>query len=213
MLIRISFCIALLGLAGCSYQIDPQSPQAPAPFMAYADRVPGKWLLLVDASAVTAKPAIAEPRCDRFDYSMDFSKTFTQMAASTFEKVADDIRIPDHPLSHAEVASGGYTGVIALHVSAFHPKMKVEGMLDATADADAEIAGTIVVTKDGRRLVDASETGKGAGARDAGLLCGGGADAMSDASNVALQDLIRKLAERFANSHDIRYSVAGFTPQ
>jgi hypothetical protein len=213
MLIRFAICIALLGLAGCSYQIDPQSPQPPAPFMAYADRVPGKWLLVIDASAVTARPAIAEPRCDRFDYSMDFSKTFAQMAASTFEKIADDIRVADRPPSRAEVSSGGYTGVIVLRVTEFHPRMKVEGVLDPTADADAEIVGTIVVTKDDRHLADANETGKGTGTHDAGVICGGAADAMSDASNLALQDLIRKFAERFANSHDVRYSVPGFTPQ
>ena len=213
MLIRVSLCLALLGLAACSYQIEQPSPQVPAPFMAYTDRVPGKWLLFVDASAITAHLGISQPRCDRFDYSMDFSRTFAKVAASTFEKVADDIRVTDHKPTHAEMSSGGYTGVIVLKVSEFRPRMKVDGILDVTADADAEIAGNILVTKDGKHLVDENEAGKGDGTHDAGLLCDDVGDAMSDATTVAMQDLIRKFAERFANSHDIRYSVPGYTPQ
>ncbi len=80
MLIRVSLCLALLGLAACSYQIEQPSPQVPAPFMAYTNRVPGKWLLLVDASAITANLGISQPRCDRFDYSMDFSRAFAKVA-------------------------------------------------------------------------------------------------------------------------------------
>ena len=210
---RLIAGLAALALAGCSYEVGNDAPEAPAPFLAYTNRVPGKWLLLVDAKAATAAPQIAEPRCNQFDYTMDFTKSFEQSAVAAFGKAADEIRFSDHPLNRSEVANGGYTGVIRLSVHAFRPRVKIDGFVDAAANAETEIDGTIIVSKGGETMVDASQSGIGKGARDAGPICGGAADAMSDATIEAMQDLVRKLAEDFANSRTIRYSVPGYTPQ
>jgi len=210
---RVLSALSALFLASCSYQVANEPPQAPDPFTAYTDKVPGKWVLLVDAEGLKAEPQAPELRCNQFGYPMDLSKPFVKLAASTFEKVADDVRPFDHQLSRAEIASNGFTGEIAIHITEFRPRVKVDGVLDATATADTEIAGTILVTKAGQRMLDVSEAAKGEGTRDAGIICGGAADALSDSSSAAMQDLVRKFAEQFANSHDIRNSVPGYAPQ
>lgn len=202
-----------LALAGCAYQVANDAPEAPAPYLAYTNRVPGKWLLLVDARAATAQPAIVEARCNQFDYAMDFTKSFQQSAIAAFGKAADEVRFSDHPLNRAEFAADGYTGVIRLNVTAFRPRAKVEGFMDATADAVTEINGTISVVKGGQAMVDESQSGIGKGTRETGPICGGTADAMSDATIAAMQDLVRKMAEDFANSRTIRFSVPSYTPQ
>ncbi len=202
-----------LVLAGCSYEVSNDAPEAPAPYLAYTNRIPGKWLLLVDAKAAIAQPAIAETRCNQFDYAMDFTKAFERSAMAAFGKAADEVRFSDHALSRTEFAADGYTGIIRLNVTAFRPRAKVEGFVDATAEAVTEIDGTISVVKGGRAMVDETQSGIGKGTRETGPICGGAADAMSDATVAAMQDLVRKMAEDFANSRTIRFSVPGYTPQ
>lgn len=200
------------GLAACTYPVEPQTSEPAPVFTAYADKVPGKWALLIDASHATAALQADGLRCSQFDYPLDLSKSFVQTAAAAFKSVTEDIRIVDHPLSRSEFTSQAYTGVITIRVDSLHAAVKVDGLFDATATADTEIDGAILVVKGGQRMVDTGETGKGTSQRDTGLTCGGSADAVSAASADAMQDVIRKLTEQFANSHDIRYSVPSFSP-
>ncbi|HKD23250.1 MAG TPA: hypothetical protein VKB71_14635 [Rhizomicrobium sp.] len=212
---RISAYAALLAgcLAACSQPIDPPTAEPVAILSAYADKVPGKWLLLVDAAAANAAPEASGTRCSEFDSPLDLSRTFTGTAEATFRTVADDIHISDHPPSRAELASGGYTGVVALRVTRLHTSVKTDGLIEAHASADAEIDASIVVTKGGDRMVESTQSGKGEAERDAKLDCSGAATAVSAASGAAMQDMTRKLAEQFANSHAVRYSVPGLAPQ
>jgi hypothetical protein len=200
------------GLTACTYQVGADTTQQEPVFTAYANKVPGKWSLQIDALRASAALKADGLRCSQFNYPLDLAKVFTQSAAEAFRTVTEDVRVTDHPLSQAEFASEGYTGVIRVRVEDLRAKAKVEGVFDATADADTEIDGAIIVTKGGQRMVDIKETGKGTAQRDAGLICQGTTEAVSSASIDAVQDVIRKLAEQFANSHDVRYSVPSFSP-
>lgn len=211
---RLRACVVAVlgGLAACTYSVEPRTTEPAPVFTAYADKVPGKWALLIDASRATAALQAEGLRCSQFDYPLDLTKSFVLTTATAFKGVAEDIRVVDHPLSRSEFASQAYTGVITVRVDSLRATVKVDGVFDATATADTEIEGSILVVKGGQRMVDTGETGKGTSQRDAGLACGGSADAVSAASNDALQDVVRKLTEQFANSHDIRYSVPSFSP-
>lgn len=210
--LRASIVAVAGGLAACTYPVEPQTSEPAPVFTAYSDKVPGKWALLIDASRASAALQAEGLRCSQFDYPVDLTKSFVRTAAAAFKGVTEEVRLVDHPLSQSEFASQAYTGVIAVRVESLHAAVKVDGLFDATANADTEIAGTILVVKGGQRMVDTSETGNGLAQRDAGLACGGSADAVSAASDDALRDVIRKLTEQFANSHDIRYSVPSFSP-
>jgi hypothetical protein len=212
---RISACAALLagGLAGCSQPIDSPAAEPVAIVSAYADKVPGKWVLLIDAASTNAALQTSGARCSDFDPPPDLSHTFAGTAEATFKSVADNIELSDHALSRAELASGGYTGSIVLRVTSLRASVKTDGLIEAHTSAETEIDGSIVVAKGGERMVESTQTGKGEAERDAGLDCSGAASATSAASGAAIQDIVRKLAEQFANSHAVRYSVPGLAPQ
>jgi hypothetical protein len=212
---RIAAYAALLAgcLAACSQPIDSPSVESVTILSAYADKVPGKWLLLVDAANANAAPDAAGIRCSQLDSPLDLSRAFAGTAEATFKSVADDIHLSDHPLSRTELASGGYAGVVVLRVTGLRASVKTDGLLEAHASAEAEIDGSIEVTKGGERMVESNQSGTGDAERDAGLDCSGAASAASAASGAAVQDVMRKLAEQFANSHAIRYSAPGLAPQ
>jgi hypothetical protein len=212
---RLSACFACLaiGLSACTYPVESTTTEPEKVFMAYTDRVPGKWALLIDSDKATGALVGTGIRCDQFKYPVDFTKTVARIAEATFKTVGDDIRVSDHQLTKTELASGGYTGVIIVRIIDFRPKIDVDGVLEPHADATTEIDGTVLVTKGGQRMVDSSESAKGDSGRDAGIACEGAADAVSAASDQAVQDIVRKFAEEFANSHAVRYSVPGSAPQ
>ncbi|HUO93928.1 MAG TPA: hypothetical protein VMU22_13455 [Rhizomicrobium sp.] len=200
-------------LAACSYPVEPPPADAVPVITAYADRVPGKWLLIVDASKATAALAAEGTRCSRSDYPLDLSKTFAETANATFRTVTEEVRLSDHALSKSEMVSGGYSGVIVVTVAQMRAHAKTDGLLEARASADIEIDGTILVAKGGERMVDSRQTGKGEAERDAHIDCSGAGEAVAAASDTAMRDVVGKLAEQFANSHAIRYSVPGLAPQ
>ena len=145
--LRVCVVAVAGGLAACTYQVEANTSE-PAPVVtAYSAKVPGKWALLIGTERATAALQAAGVRCSESDYPLDITKSFAYTAAATFKSVAEDIRIVDHPLSKSEFASEGYTGVIKVEVEALRAKLNVEGIQDATADANTEIDGTILVKK------------------------------------------------------------------
>lgn len=213
-MIRIFACVALLGaLSACSYAVEQISPEPEPAITAYAEKVPGKWALLIEADRAIIHPEAQSARCSQFDYQGDLSNAFSRTAAATFEKVADDVRVSDHALSRAELASGSYSGVIVLRVTGVHSKVRVDDLIGGQAIADAGFDGTILVTHDTDRLIDDSQSARGHAERAAGLACDGAADALAAADDQALKDVVRRLAEQFANSHAVRAAaVHGLTP-
>lgn len=210
---RALACLVAGGLSACTYQVERTATE-PAPIVsAYADKVPGKWALLVDADKATAALQASGPRCSQSDYPLDFTKSFKETAIATFRQVTQDVRLFDHELSRAELQSQNFTGTITVRLTDLRAKVDVAGLVDGRADAHTEIDATVLVVKGGTRMVDASETGIGDAGGDAGLACGGTADEIAEASDKAEQDIVRKLAEQFANSHDVRYEVPGLSPQ
>lgn len=210
---RIFVSLALLGLAGCSYPVETPPAEAVPVITAYTDRVPGKWALIVDAAKANTTLEDSGDRCSQTDYPLDLSKAFIDTADATFKTVADDIRVSDHALSRSELVSGGYSGVIIVSVSSLKATIKTSGIVEARAAAETEIEGAILVIKSGERMVDSRQTGRGTAERDAHIDCSGAGEAASVASDAAVQDVVGKLAEQFANSHAIRYSVPGLQPQ
>lgn len=202
----VASIVALGALSACSYQVESNvSPPSPA-IMAYTNKVPGKWALLVDAEKAAVSPEAEGGRCSRSDYQVDLSNAFGKVAAAAFARVGEDVRLSDHQMSHTELVSGGYTGVITLRVSDLRSHVTVAELIGGTAEASTTIEGSILVTREDQRLVDSTQSAKGEDQRDSGLGCGAAADALSAASGDAMQDLARKLAEQFANSRAVRYS-------
>jgi hypothetical protein len=177
--ILISVVLLAAGLAACTYPVETPPAEAAPVITAYTDRVPGKWVLIVDAAKATTTLQDAGTRCSQSDYPLDLAKTFTETADATFKTVGDDVRVSDHALSKAELMSGGYSGVIVVSVAGLKASIKTNGVVEARAVAETEIEG----------------------------------EAAAAASDAAVQDVVGKLAEQFANSHAIRYSVPGLSPQ
>lgn len=204
---------AAAGLAACTYPVETPPAEAVHVLTAYTNRVPGKWVLIVDAAKANTVLQAAGSRCSQSDYPLDLSNTFTQTANATFKTVADDVQLSDHALSKSELIAGGYSGVIIVSISALKATIKTEGMVEASAAAETDIDGSILVIKAGERMVELRQSGKGDAERDAHIDCSGAGEAASAASDTAVQDVVGKLAEQFANSHAIRYSVPGLAPQ
>jgi hypothetical protein len=211
--ILISVVLLAAGLAACTYPVETPPAEAAPVITAYTDRVPGKWVLIVDAAKATTTLQDAGTRCSQSDYPLDLAKTFTETADATFKTVGDDVRVSDHALSKAELMSGGYSGVIVVSVAGLKASIKTNGVVEARAVAETEIEGEILVIKGGERMVDSRQKGKGDAERDTHIDCSGTGEAAAAASDAAVQDVVGKLAEQFANSHAIRYSVPGLSPQ
>jgi hypothetical protein len=212
---RIFLAVVALtaGVAACTYPVETPPAEAVRVLTAYTNRVPGKWALIVDASKASTTLEDAGTRCSQSDYPLDLSRVFTQTADATFKTVADDVQVSDHALSKSDLASGGYAGVIIVSVSGLRANLKTDGVVEARAAAKTEIDGAILVVKDGERMVESRQSGQGDAERDTHIDCTGAGEAVAAASDTAIQDVVGKLAEQFANSHAIRYSVPGLAPQ
>jgi len=211
--ILISVALSATALAACTYPVETPPAEAVPVITAYTDRVPGKWALIVDAAKANAALEDTGTRCSQSDYPLDLAKTFTETADATFRTVAEDIRVSDHALSKSELLSGGYAGVIIVSVSDLKARIKTNGVVESRAAAETQIEGAILVIKGGERMVDTRQSGKGQAERDTHIDCSGAGEAAAAASDAAVQEVIGKLAEQFANSHAIRYSVPGLAPQ
>ena len=119
--------LSAVGLAACSYPVETPPAEAVPVLTAYTARVPGKWVLIVDAAKANTTLEDAGTRCSQTDYPLDLAKIFTQTADATFRTVADDVTVSDHALSKSELMSGGYSGVIIVSVAGLKAGIKTDG--------------------------------------------------------------------------------------
>jgi hypothetical protein len=194
----------LLGVSACTGSVDTAAVPAPAVITAYSARMSGKWALFVDASRAAGDVAVAGMRCNRTVVALHLERAVPRAALEAFRSVSDDVQASAAPLPAATLAEGGYAGAIAVVIRDFDVKDRVDGLMDATATADVRIDATLHVTRAGGAVLEADETGTGEASLASGFVCGGATDAVANATDAAITDVVRKLAEQFADSRALR---------
>lgn len=198
--------LAALSLCGCAHQVQTLSAPELNVYSNYADKVPGKWALIVDDNGALTQNVHSEGlACAAHSFPMDLSSSFRQSVVATFQNLLGEADVVDHPIPLDSLSARGYAGEIEIKADTLSVKLNfIPGFWSATADADLELSAGLIATGPKGRLVGTRASGRGHESSDAGLACAGASVAIGNAAQKAMKDLLGELGERFSNAPQVR---------
>ena len=195
----------VLGVSGCSHTAKPQAIGAFNVYSSYSDKLPGKYLLYVDASALDTVAKPSDINCAAHKYPLNMQSGFQGSVRKTFSNLVEELEVVTSPVNRSDLQRLGARGMIVVRGEDVDTRLRlVPGMWTASVETDVEIAASIVV--DGRkgRLLGKTVSGDKRSQADAGMMCEGGAKALAQSAEGAMKEAVRRLAEELSNSERVR---------
>lgn len=200
--------IAVLGMlvAGCSYNAEVLESPAYNVVTSYGNKVPGKWLLYVDAAPLQRPVKPAGYACSAHKFPINMAGPFATSAKQTISNLVEQVEVVNGPVDRGQVAAMGAVGLIVVRGEELRPRLEVQpGFWSANMAAQATVIASVSIdsAKHGRILGTTVE-GQGTADAESGMACGGGAKALSAAAGMGMKDSMRKMGEAISNSERVR---------
>ena len=202
----LALLVAGLALLGCTYKAEVLETPAYDVVSSYANKVPGKWLLYVDAAPLQKPVAPEGVACSFHRFPIDMAGPFATSVRQTISNVVESVEVVDAPKNQQQVTALGARGLIIVRGEEIRPRLEVhQGFWEADMSSSVTLVASVQV--DGartERLLGTTVEGQGDGDQGSGIACEGGAKSLSTAAGLALKDSMRKIAEAISNSDRMR---------
>lgn len=166
-------------LGGCQYTAEPLSVPAYNVYSSYESKLPGKYLLYIEADKLSRVIKPSDLNCAAHSYPLELTNSFTGSVHQTFANLVDAIEVVDAPIPAGELAGRGARAMIIVRGEDLNGRLRaVPGFWSVGMETEVELAASILV--DGRRgrLLGSTVSGDGHAQADAGGFCEGGADSL-----------------------------------
>jgi hypothetical protein len=185
-------------------------------YSSYDDKIPGRFALFIDDSEMAGTFKVTGYQCSFHSYPLDARAAFSQSVAKTIEQVVDQLELVRTTPTTTQLIATDSAGLIRVRGEKIDVDLRpIPGFW--THEMEAEVTLTASFAADGRsgRALGGTVSATGEDKQDSGGACGGGANAISKASEEALENLTRQLGERIANSERLREAATAAvdTPQ
>lgn len=207
---KLLFGAALIGLTGCAYQTQTMETAANDTVTSYSAKVPGKWLVYVDASALNQVVRPSDFQCSAHTFPLDFKVGLPASVRGTLSNIVEQTEDSDTPVAGDAAARQGARGVISIQGGAVQAILRVApGFWSANIVTDVTITAAVTVDGKNGRLFGKTLEGHGHGDTPAGVFCSGGEESLRQAADQAQHDLVRRIGEEIGNADRIRGKTSG----
>lgn len=203
--LKISTLVLAVMLAGCQYKAEPASVPAFNIYSNYGDKVPGLWLLYVEAGLLNKSVKPDDINCAAHTFPLAISEPFASAARQTLANVVTNLEVVASPVSADGLKARNARGMIVVRGENVLTRMRVvPGAWSATVDADVEIVASITADGPKGRLLGTTVSGLGRASGDAGVFCEGGGKALANGAAQGMQQALTRIGEAMANSERVR---------
>ena len=207
-LLRFGVALSLLLVSGCSYQVAANIKPSYSVYSAYDDKIPGRVAVHVDATKANETIRVSGYACSAHKFPLETESEMRSAIVATLGNLIEEVQQVDRPLSSSELSSYGADAMVLVKVEEMDVDLVViPGFWSAEMESDAYIAlGVKADTRDGRKL-GKMVSGRGEARANVGSACEGGAVAIAEAVEEALESALSQLGEEIANSERFRQAV------
>lgn len=202
----VTCCGALLG--ACAYQAPVSVTPNLNVYSSYGEKLPGNYALYVSGEGFTGNVKPTGMTCAAHHFPLNVEAPFKESVVKTMQQLVENVEVVDRPLTSDELTRSGKRGMIIVRADTMVARIQfVEGFWSATGDANVELSANMSVDSSVGRVLGTTADGSGNAQSDAGAMCGGGANAIGQAAEKAMKQLLGQLGERLSNSPRLRAAV------
>jgi hypothetical protein len=206
----IAIVIAAVFLSGCAYKADPIAAPSYNVVTSFNEKVPGKWLLAIEAEPLNQTIKPSGMACAAHNFPLELSEAYKNSVLQTLKNVFEHVESLPSPVSGQEANRRGARGIIVVRGEEVRGRLDVQpGFWTANMKTQVLIVASTFVDGPGGRVFGTTVEGQGIADAEAGMMCEGGAKSLVDASTIAMRDNIRKIAEALGNSDRVRSIARG----
>ncbi len=196
---------AALFLSACQYTAEPPAVGSFNVYSSYEDKLPGKYLLYVDATALNAQVKPSDLNCAAHTFPLQLSSSFTSSTRQTFANLVGDLELVSAPVDRSDLAARGARGMIIVRGEQTIARLRVvPGFWSNGIETDVETVASITVDGRNGRLLGSTVSGRGTAQSDAGAFCEGGSKSLAQSAGDAVRQTLTRLGEAMVNSERVR---------
>lgn len=192
-------------LSACQYKAEPPAIGSFNVYSSYENKLAGKYLLYVDASALNKQVKPSDMNCAAHTFPLELSASFASSTQQTFANLVGELQLVQSPVDRQGLAAQGARGMIIVRGEQTVAKLRaVPGFWNVGIETDVEIVASITVDGRSGRVLGSTVSGRGTAQTDAGAFCEGGAKSLAESAGSAGRQTLTRLGEAFANSERVR---------
>jgi hypothetical protein len=196
---------AVLSLGACAYQAQTVSSPARNVVTSYTNKVPGKWLLYVEADRLNTTARPEDVSCSAHSFPLDFSQGFPASVRDTLPNVLERVEEVPEPVASDRLKASGARGIVIVRGEQLSSRLRaVPGFWSANIVTEVDMAVSVTVEGPNGRMFGKTFDGRGKGDRPSGAFCSGGSESLKVAAEDAQREVLRRIAEEVANSDRVR---------
>jgi hypothetical protein len=162
-------------LLSCAYNTETIPTAANDTVTSYAAKVPGKWIVFVDGSALNQVVHPSDFRCAAHTFPLDFTIGFPASVRETLTNVVTQTQDSDTPVAGDAATHQGARGVISIRGESVEAELRVvPGFWSASIATDVTVTASVTIDGKSGRLFGKTLEGHGHGDTPAGVFCEGG---------------------------------------
>jgi hypothetical protein len=140
-------------MGGCAYQAEPVAAPARNVITSFAAKVPGKWLLYVDAERLNELVRPSDLNCAAHTFPLDFRSGFPASVRETLPNVFERIETVDSPVGAERLRAMGARGIIIVRGESLNSRLRVvPGFWSNNISTDVDLAVGVQVEGPSGRL-------------------------------------------------------------
>jgi hypothetical protein len=210
----VAVIAAGLCLGACAYKADPLAAPSYNVVTSFNEKVPGKWLLAVEAAPLNQTVKPSGMACAAHNFPLELADAYKTSISQTLKNIFEQVEDIPTPISGEEASRRGARGIIVVRGEEARGRLDVQpGFWTANMKTQVIIVASTFVDGAGGRVFGTTVEGQGIADAEAGIMCEGGAKSLVDASTIAMKDNIRKVAEALGNSERVRSITKGRKPR
>lgn len=206
MFARVVVALVAGGLvAGCSHKAEPVTAPAFDVVSSYGNKIPGKWLLYIDGSALDTTIHPTTYACSAHNYPLVASGSFANSIRQTLSNLIENVEQIPAPVPAQMVRARGARGLIVVRGSQIRGDVETKpGFWTASMATNVAIVASVAVDGVKGRLFGTTVDGTGKAHMDAGFACEGGGKSLAKSAGQGIHVVARKIGEAISNSDRVR---------
>jgi len=206
--------LAIVASSGCAYNVQPASMKVVNIHSSYDSKVPGRFAVVLDDSVrnVNREVKPSSHVCGAHRYPVSLGDAIAVSVKSTLASVLEQTTEQAAAPTAEQMSRAGLRGVVVVKMDEFSPKLNCSmGMFAGSCSASTDVSFGVNVRGPTGSLFATSAGGSKSFDGDAGGVCEGGANVLSESIARATRDALERLAERISSSPALRQVAAART--